>query len=256
MPPFEQLERPRFFTARLLTATDLEQEQAYFLGRARRHNRFLHGWGIVSGLGVAIEDGTTVVVAAGLALDCAGNELVLAAPERLSLAGLSGKHYVTIRYLEILAAQRPSRQGRAGAVRARARSGASAGLRQPGCGAQRHGLGQRRLRAGACAVHRERESTRLSLAGRSREAQRPAQTMTPASRIAVAKPPAPSRAPEDKAAFWSRGASGLLAELNSGSQGLSSAEAGRRLHARPQHPRRGPDVGVVCLRRRSSRAWC
>jgi len=111
MPPFEQLERPRFFTGRLLTATDLEQEQAYFLGRARRHNRFLHGWGIVSGLGVAIEDGTTVVVAAGLALDCAGNELVLAAPERLSLAGLSGKHYVTIRYLEILAAQQPSRQG-------------------------------------------------------------------------------------------------------------------------------------------------
>lgn len=107
----EQLERPRFFTGQPLTAAELEEEQAYFLGRARRHNRFLHGWGIVSGLGVSIEDGVTVVVAAGLALDCAGNELVLAAPERPSLAGLASKHYVTIRYLEISTGQRPLAQG-------------------------------------------------------------------------------------------------------------------------------------------------
>jgi Mg2+-importing ATPase len=37
-------------------------------------------------------------------------------------------------------------------------------------------------------------------------------------------------APGDKASFWSRDAAGLLAELNSGVQGLSSAEARRRLH--------------------------
>ncbi|MGZ9190582.1 MAG: cation-transporting P-type ATPase, partial [Nitrospira sp.] len=41
---------------------------------------------------------------------------------------------------------------------------------------------------------------------------------------AVTKP-----AVEDKAAYWSRDASGVLAELSSSIQGLSSAEAARRL---------------------------
>jgi hypothetical protein len=111
MSQFQQLERPRFFAGKLLTEADLAQDQDYFLGRLRRHNRFLHGWGIVSGLGVTVDDETTVVVAPGLALDCAGNELVLPAPERLSLAGLSGRHCVTVGYMELLVGQQPSQQG-------------------------------------------------------------------------------------------------------------------------------------------------
>ena len=45
-------ERNRYFTGKLLVARDLVQEQAYFLGRHRLHNRLLHGWGVVCGLEV------------------------------------------------------------------------------------------------------------------------------------------------------------------------------------------------------------
>jgi hypothetical protein len=99
MSQFRQFERPRFFTGKLLAAADLQREQDYQRDKARLRNRFLHGWGLVSGLGVSIEQGT-VVVSPGLALDCAGNELVLSEPARVSLLGLTGRHCVTLRYAE------------------------------------------------------------------------------------------------------------------------------------------------------------
>ena len=111
MAQFRQFERPRFFTGELLTADDLQTEQDYFRGKLRLHNRFLHGWGIVTGLVVTIDQGTAVVVSPGLALDCAGNELVLSAAEQISLSGLSGRRYVTIEYLEVQVGQLPSLQG-------------------------------------------------------------------------------------------------------------------------------------------------
>jgi hypothetical protein len=104
---YKQLERPNYFHGKLLTAADFAQEQQYHLERSRRSNRFLHGWGIVSGLAVRVVDGTTLVVAPGLALDCAGNELVLAAPECITLANLTGKHWLTICYAETPVGQLP-----------------------------------------------------------------------------------------------------------------------------------------------------
>ena len=97
-----QLERVRYFPGKLLTAEEFELEQEYHLARFRRHNRFLHGWGIVTGLRVSGNGKTSITVEPGLAIDCAGNELVLAEPIKLSLSGLSGKHFVTIRYCEQL----------------------------------------------------------------------------------------------------------------------------------------------------------
>jgi hypothetical protein len=111
MAQFPQFERPRFFTGKLLTADDLQADQDYFRGKSRLHNRFLHGWGIVSGLDVTVDQGTTLVVSPGFALDCAGNELVLSAPNQISVSGLSGRHYVTIEYVEIQVGQLPSLQG-------------------------------------------------------------------------------------------------------------------------------------------------
>ncbi len=108
MAQFRQFERPRFFTGEFLTADNLQAEQDYLRGKSRLHNRFLHGWGIVSGLGITIDQETTLVVSPGLALDCAGNELVLAVPERISLSGLSGRHYVTIEYVEVQVGELPS----------------------------------------------------------------------------------------------------------------------------------------------------
>lgn len=110
MSQFQQSERPRFFDGRLLTAADLQSEQDYFRGKLRLHNRFAHGWGIVSGLDVSQDQGT-VLIAPGLALDCAGNELVLPEPERIALSGLVGRHCVTIEYLEVMVGPVPSSQG-------------------------------------------------------------------------------------------------------------------------------------------------
>ncbi|MEO7399208.1 MAG: hypothetical protein ABIV07_00355 [Polaromonas sp.] len=101
MSQFQQLVRNHYFTGRLLSADDLQREQDYTLARLRRRNRFLTGWGVVSGLGVCVEQGETVVVQPGFAIDCAGNELIVDAPARLSLAGLSGRQHVVISYGEI-----------------------------------------------------------------------------------------------------------------------------------------------------------
>lgn len=110
MSQYRPFERPRFFTGRLLAADDLQREQDYFRDKARLRNRFLHGWGIVTGLGVSLDQGA-VVVSPGLALDCAGNELVLPEPAHASLQGLAGRHYVTLRYVELPVGQMPAPNG-------------------------------------------------------------------------------------------------------------------------------------------------
>lgn len=76
------LERPRFFASKLLTAEDLSLEQQYFLDKLKRHNRRLHGFGIVSGLKVTTDSGK-ISVDAGMALDCQGNEIVIGKVEIL-----------------------------------------------------------------------------------------------------------------------------------------------------------------------------
>src|SRR5215472_11061282 len=43
------LERVRYFPRQLITADDMRAEQAFILNKRRRHNRFLHGWGVVCG---------------------------------------------------------------------------------------------------------------------------------------------------------------------------------------------------------------
>lgn len=111
MTDYKQLERPNYFHGKLLTAADFEQEQRYHIERARRSNRLLHGWGIVSGLDVKVENGDTVVVTPGFALDCAGNEVALAVPVRITLANLTGKHYITICYAEVAVDPLPSIEG-------------------------------------------------------------------------------------------------------------------------------------------------
>lgn len=45
----EVLERLRYFPRQLLAADDMRAEQEYFREKLRRHNRYLHGWGVVCG---------------------------------------------------------------------------------------------------------------------------------------------------------------------------------------------------------------
>lgn len=103
-------ERLHFFTGKLLTAEDLQREQDYHRDQARLHNRFLHGWGVVNGLQVSLDQGA-VVVSPGLALDCAGNELILPCEERIPLSGLTGRKYVSVGYAETPIGQVPSSSG-------------------------------------------------------------------------------------------------------------------------------------------------
>ena len=102
MAESDSLERPRFFSGKLLTTEDLALEQQYFLEKLKRHNRSLHGFGIVSGLKVTTDSGK-IAVDAGMALDCRGNEVVIGTTQKLSPPAGSDNWrtaYVNIRYAE------------------------------------------------------------------------------------------------------------------------------------------------------------
>jgi len=76
----EQLERVRYFPRQLLTAHDMRVEQEYFREKARRHNRFLHGWGVVCGCTVeSVPDAKTwtVRVCPGYVVGPQGDEILV-----------------------------------------------------------------------------------------------------------------------------------------------------------------------------------
>jgi hypothetical protein len=102
MIELRSLKRLRFFTGQLLTADDLALEQQYFLEKLKRHNRSLHGFGIVSGLKVTVNSGQ-IIVEPGLALDCEGNELVIpSAQSVVSPPSTDNSHtaFVNVRFVE------------------------------------------------------------------------------------------------------------------------------------------------------------
>ncbi|MFW5696542.1 MAG: hypothetical protein ACOCXR_02030 [Phototrophicaceae bacterium] len=71
-------ERTRFFPRQLVTPDDMTQDQIYFREKSRRHNRLLHGWGIVCGAWVRPgESGCEVVVEPGYILGPYGDEIVI-----------------------------------------------------------------------------------------------------------------------------------------------------------------------------------
>jgi hypothetical protein len=78
------LERPRYYPRQIVTSDDLSESQAYFRERLRRHNRALHGWGVVHGASVQPvfdPDGAvrTVSVLPGLILTPQGDEIEITA---------------------------------------------------------------------------------------------------------------------------------------------------------------------------------
>jgi hypothetical protein len=73
-------ERVRYFPRQLLTADDMRTEQEYFREKLRRHNRYLHGWGVVCGLEVVADmtrGAMYVAVCPGYALSRCGDEIVV-----------------------------------------------------------------------------------------------------------------------------------------------------------------------------------
>jgi len=94
------LKRPNFFSGKLLTPEDLEQEQEYVLDKFRRHNRTLHGFGIISGLKVRAHAGQ-INVEPGIALDCEGNELVVDSAQSIVAPEADGNcvRFVNLRFV-------------------------------------------------------------------------------------------------------------------------------------------------------------
>jgi hypothetical protein len=101
MDESQALKRLRYFTGQVLNVEGLELEQQYFREKLKRHNRTLHGFGIVSGLRVTVKRGA-IIVAPGLALDCEGNELVVSSAQSLPVPAIesSSSAFVSLRYVE------------------------------------------------------------------------------------------------------------------------------------------------------------
>jgi DNA-binding beta-propeller fold protein YncE len=77
-----QMARNNYFTGKLLVERDFTDEQRYYLGKFRRHDQWLHGWGAVCGLKVKEHPNPAcqaqyVVIEPGTAVDCCGREIVV-----------------------------------------------------------------------------------------------------------------------------------------------------------------------------------
>ena len=78
-------ERPRYYPRQLITASEMTLEQEYFREKLRRHNRFMHGWGVVCGAAVcavipkpgAAPTPWLVSVSPGVILGPYGDEIVI-----------------------------------------------------------------------------------------------------------------------------------------------------------------------------------
>lgn len=84
------LERVNYFPRQLLTADDLVADQEYFIAKLRRHNRYLHGWGVVCGLNISVaptaQSPWQIQIGAGYALGPYGDEIYVPNPVLLDLA--------------------------------------------------------------------------------------------------------------------------------------------------------------------------
>ena len=72
------LERTRFFARQIVTPDDLTQDQIYFREKSKRHNRMLHGWGVVCG--ACVRRGAKpceVIIEPGYLLGPFGDEIVI-----------------------------------------------------------------------------------------------------------------------------------------------------------------------------------
>jgi hypothetical protein len=84
------LERVRYFCRQLLTADDMTVEQEYFRQKLRRHNHYLHGFGVACGLSVEPAPDAAhpwqVRVCPGYAVAPQGDEILVPDPALYDLA--------------------------------------------------------------------------------------------------------------------------------------------------------------------------
>jgi Quinohemoprotein amine dehydrogenase, alpha subunit domain III len=93
-------QRPRYFARQVIMPADMTLEQDYFRDKLRRHNRMLHGWGVVCGTLVCTVptadcsgfEPWQVVIKPGYILDPCGDEIYIASDHVVDLraAGVAG----------------------------------------------------------------------------------------------------------------------------------------------------------------------
>src|SRR5262245_33567757 len=98
------IKRPNYFNFQFLAEEDFNDEQAYHREMRRRHNRLLHTFGVAGGMEVTRAGARQVRIAAGVAVDRDGREIVLedARVYTLVTAGNNTDVFLTIAYKEDL----------------------------------------------------------------------------------------------------------------------------------------------------------
>ena len=85
------MERNRYFYGKLLTVRDFEIEQKYGVNKRCLTNRVLRGAGVACGLGVTVDNDSTLIIGSGMALDYEGHEIVVESPLLRKLNMLDGQ---------------------------------------------------------------------------------------------------------------------------------------------------------------------
>ncbi|MCG3206423.1 MAG: hypothetical protein FOGNACKC_00021 [Anaerolineae bacterium] len=89
----DQMARNHYFPGKWLDTRAFDSEQTYFMGKDRRHNRYLHGAGVVCGLRVRQHPNPAcrnrlVIIEPGVAVDCCGREIYVADEETVEFKEL------------------------------------------------------------------------------------------------------------------------------------------------------------------------
>ncbi len=127
--PAGALKRPLYQPEHYLAYSDLCAEQQYLRQRLRRHNRYLHGWGVICGLWVAPardpDRPWEVLVCPGYALGPYGDEILVFRRETVDIRDWiwlrpvilrrpAAVAYVAIRYAELAVRPIPARSAACG----------------------------------------------------------------------------------------------------------------------------------------------
>lgn len=99
------LRRVHYFTGKVMSASDFQAEQDYFLAKLRRHNLGFHGAGVVSGLGVHVEPAATgqgtVVVEPGVAISPNGEQILLCDGSSALLPANASSCYISLLQVDV-----------------------------------------------------------------------------------------------------------------------------------------------------------
>src|SRR5215472_4302522 len=95
-----EVKRLNYFNHQFLVDTDFRDEQNYHIEMRRRHNHYMHGWGVAEGMLVERDGERQILVTPGMAIDGEGREIVLLEAKTLTIAPLekAGHIYVVASY--------------------------------------------------------------------------------------------------------------------------------------------------------------